>query len=229
MQEVAVVRRAAKDVLSDIEPERLRSRILTRLDESSMSAGVLTGQCADAVLERRGAGTTHSTFDQDDDSLREAIVSRAVGVQLIYEGLQLTRTLAQDPPWLDDQKSEGDLDVLIANILVAKGSHLLARTEAADEAVSTVQSFGRDQTVRRETDESLLTNRLEANVYELATVAGTTAVGGQPSPQLREYASSLARDPSPRGPTGPVETTRLSTLVSIESTAGEGVRTSADH
>jgi len=229
MQEVAVVRRTAKEVLEDVEPERLHDRIVSRLGESSMTAGVLTVQCARAVLERRGTGGTRPVFERPDDPLADAIARRAVGVQLIYEGLRLTRTLSQDPPWLSGRKEDGDLDVLIADILVARGFHLLARTEAADEAVATVQAFGRDQTVRRETDDPSLDHNLEADVYELATVAGTTAVGGQPSPSLREYAGSLARKARTNGGTAEPETDRLARLVSVDSTPGDGVRTSADH
>ncbi|ACV11529.1 conserved hypothetical protein [Halorhabdus utahensis DSM 12940] len=229
MQEVAVVRRTAKEVLEGVEPERLHDRIVSRLDRSSMTAGVLAVRCARAVLDRRGTGGTQPVFERSDDSLADAIARRAVGVQLIYEGLALTRTLAQNPPWLADRKAEGDLDVLIADIMVARGFYLLARTEAADEAVATVRAFGRDQTVRRETDDPSLDRSLEADVYELATVAGTTAVGGQPSPSLREYADSLARKARTNGGTAEPESDQLARLVSVDSTASDGVRTSADH
>ncbi|WP_181685075.1 DUF7114 family protein [Halorhabdus salina] len=229
MQEAAVVRRAATDAIEDVGPEQLHDRIVSRLEGSAMIAGVLTVQCARAVLERRAAGTARAVIDHPDDPLTDAVAKRAVGVQLIYEGLGLTRTLAQDPPWPADQKDEGDLDVLIADILVARGFYLLAHTEASDEAVTTVRAFGRDQTVRRETDDTSLDRNLEADVFELATVAGTTAVGGQPSPGLREYANSLADGALANGGRPEFSTDRLSELVSIDSTGCDGVRTSADH
>lgn len=229
MQEAAVVRRAATDAVEDVGPEQLHDRIVSRLERSSMAAGAFTVRCAHAVLEQRSAASARAVIEHPDDPLADAVATRAVGVQLIYEGLGLTRSLAQDPPWLAGQKEDGDLDVLIADILVARGFHLLARTEASDAAVATIRAFGSDQTVRRETDDPTLDRNLEADVFELATVAGTTAVGGRPSGELREYATSLANKALTNG--GPPEspTDQLSTLVSIDSTGGDGVRTSADH
>ncbi|WP_136689332.1 DUF7114 family protein [Halorhabdus amylolytica] len=229
MQEAAVVRRAATDAVEDVEPERLHDRIVSRLEGSTMTAGVLTISCARAVLEQRSPGSAHAVIERPDDPLADAVAKRAAGVQLIYEGLGLTRTLARDPPWLSGREAEGDLDVLIADILVGRGFYLLARTEASDEAVQTVRAFGRDQTVRRETGDHSLDRNLEADVFELATVAGTTAVGGQPSPGLREYATSMADSALTNGGTPTFPNERLSALVSIDSTGGDGVRTSADH
>jgi len=229
MQEAAVVRRAATDAVEDVEPERLHDRIVSRLENSTMTAGALTVSCARAVLERRSPGSASAVIEHPDDPPADAVAKRAAGVQLIYEGLELTRTLSQDPPWLSDRKAEGDLDVLIADILVGRGFYLLARTEAADEAVETVRAFGRDQTVRRETEDPSLDRNLEADIFELATVAGTTAVGGQPSPGLREHATSLADGALTNGGTPSFQDERLTTLVSLDSAGGEGVRTSADH
>ena len=215
MQEAAVVRRATREAVEAVGPERLHSRISSRLDRSAMTAGVFTIRCARAVLEQRRPGAVRGTVGDTEAPLSDEIATRAAGVQLIHEGLDLTRTLAQDPPWLADQKAQADLDILIADILVARGFHLLARTEAADEAVATVQAFGRDQTLRdREgTDPT----------------AGTTAVGGQPSPRLREFAASIARRAAADGEIPDVPTDHLSGLVSVDSTSGDGVRTSADH
>ncbi|MFW5900721.1 MAG: DUF7114 family protein [Halodesulfurarchaeum sp.] len=229
MQEAAVVRRAARDAVDDVGPDVLHDRIVDRLEESAMSAGALTLQCAHAVLERRSTGSAQTVVEQPDDPLADAVGTRAVGVQLIYEGLDLTRALAQDPPWLTDRKDDGDLDVLIADILVARGFYLLARTEASDAAVATIRAFGRDQTVRRMTEDGSLDRNLEADIFELATIAGTTAVGGHASPQLQEYATSLAEQAMTDGGTPEVSSDRLFALVSIDSTTSDGVRTSADH
>lgn len=96
-----------------------------------------------------GTGSDHTGCASD------ALLTHAAGVQLIYEGLRLTRTLAHDEPWLEpetaadgDAASDGDLEILAADILVARGFYLLARTDAAGTAVRTVQSFGHDQTRR---------------------------------------------------------------------------------
>ncbi|MFB6201149.1 MAG: hypothetical protein ABEI98_03975 [Halorhabdus sp.] len=229
MQEAAVVRRAATEAVEDVEPERLHGRIVSRLEASSMTAGALTIDCARAVLDERSPGSAHAVIDHANDPVADAIAHRAVGVQLIYEGLALTRDLAQNPPWESGQKAAGDLDVLIADILVGRGFDLLARTEASDAAVETVRAFGCDQTVRREAEDPSLDRNLEADIFELAAIAGTTAVGGQPSPRLREYVSSLAEEALTTSgmPTFPDE--RLAALVSIDSAGGDGLRTSADH
>lgn len=216
MQDAAAVRRAALDAVDDVEPPRLNDRIEALLSESTLAPGRLTVACADATLDARS-----NTTDCAD-----AVMERAAAVQLIYEGLAQTRELAADPPWLDGDKAQGDVDILIADILVARGFYLLARTEAADDAVDTVRSFGRDQTVARETDEPL-EGSLERDVCELAVVAGTTAAGGTPSPALREFARSLVADGGLSLSTDLVE--RLTPVVSVERQPNDGVRTSADH
>jgi len=226
MEEVAAVRRAALDAVGDVEPDPLHDRIRDRLDDGSMAPGVLTLVSASAVP--RG--------DDEPDRSPDAVAERGAGVQLIYEGLRLTRTLSQAPPWeggdgpsptdsadeltdggdvtlpggsetavpgpADGEVSEADLTdadmaILVADIMVARGFYLLARTEAAGEAVAVVQSFGRDQTTRRTTGDESLDGNLEADVFELAVVAGTTAFGGTASADLREYVADLARTGGP--------------------------------
>jgi len=240
MEEAAAVRRAALAAVDDVDPERLRERIAQRIEEGSMAPGALTLLSADAV---------------DDSISRDGLAERAAGVQLIYEGLRLTRSLSHAEPWLGTAESDGwriaeaaavpagngkdsaaaaaDLDILVADILVARGFYLLARTEAADAAVGVVRSFGRDQTVRRETDDPSLDGNLETDVFELAVVAGTTAAGASVPVQAGDFATDLAAtdgDLPPAGvvlPDGVVE--RLHGLVGAEPTATEGARTSADH
>lgn len=223
MQDVAAVRRAALDAVDDVEPPRLHERITELLERSAMAPGQLTVACARAAIEQRSGSPGGESTEPS-----EAISERAAGVQLIYEGLSQTRSLAADPPWIGGDKDQADIDVLIADILVARGFYLLARTEAADAAVETVRSFGRDQTVARETDGDGLDATLERDVFELATVAGTTAVGGGPSPQLQEYATGLVTN-GERPSLPPDIDDRLGSLITIESTGSDGVRTSADH
>lgn len=180
MQEAARVREGARETVSDIVPAHLRSVIDDRLATGSMIPGVLT------ILSAR-------LVDKTAD--RRAVERRAAGVQLIYEGLRLTRSLVHENPWaaLDlESDTQADVDVLAADVLVARGFRLLARTEAADLAVTTVQAFGREQTDVIAARESP-TRTLETNVFELAVVAGATINGGEPPLSLRQYAVGLAR------------------------------------
>lgn len=180
MEEAARVRGGAQEAVADIVPDRLRGVIDDRLAVGSMIPGVLT------VLSARLV----------DPGAEPAIVNRrAAGVQLIYEGLRLTRSLVHDNPWANagiQADTQADIDVLAADVLVARGFRLLARTEAAEVAVTTVQAFGREQTdVLAGRDSASRT--LETNVFELAVVAGSTVNGGETPLPLRQYAVGLAR------------------------------------
>ncbi|MFC7167434.1 DUF7114 family protein [Halospeciosus flavus] len=144
MEEAEQARVAARDAVADVTPSALHETIDERLVASSMVPGALTVHAADAV-----------PGDVDDD----AVVRRAAGVQLIYEGLTLTRTLVGEEPWADvDLDAVGDLDadldVLAADVFVARGFRLLARTEAATGAVEVVREFGREQTENGDGTES---------------------------------------------------------------------------
>lgn len=226
MEEAAAVRRAALDATEDVKPAALRERIATQLDGGSMVPGVLTILTARALSDSAPAPVTNS-----DGSFVEPVTERAAGVQLIYDGLRLTRQLSQDEPWIAGRKNAGDLAILVSDVLVSRGFYLLARSEAADAAVATVRAFGRDQSVRRETDDPSLDRNLEADVLELAVVAGATLQGRGATPRLREHAAGLANDtPFPEAGVffseAPVED--IATL-NVESRGGEGMTTSADH
>jgi len=225
MDETVAVRQAALDATGDVEPERLRERIADQLDGGSMVPGVLTLLTARAVSD----GTAPAVADSDG-GLVEPVGEHAVGVQLIYEGLRLTRQLAHDEPWIDGQKDAGDLAILVADVLVSRGFYLLARSEAADAAVATIRAFGRDQSVRRETDDPSLDRNLEADVLELAVVAGAT-LGDRPvTAGLREYAASLANGTPFQNAEAFFPDTVSDDLatVCVEPTGSDGVRTSAD-
>jgi len=219
MQEAGAIRTAALEAVEDVDPSVVYERIEELLDEESMTPGVFTVACASAILERSGRTI-------DDLAAEDALAERAAGVQLIYSGLSRTRDLAADPPWTRGDAERGNLDVLAADILVARGFYLLARTEASDEAVAVVRAFGRDQTIAHDTDDPLAGN-LERDVFELAAVAGATAAGTTPSPQLREFAADLGRDDAGTLP-GTLEE-QLTTAISVDSGGSDGVRTSADH
>ncbi|QLH79865.1 hypothetical protein HZS55_22330 [Halosimplex rubrum] len=275
MEEAAAVRGAALEAVGDVEPDRLRERIRERLEDGSMAPGVLTVLSARAVAAGSADGPS---VDID------AVADRGAGVQLIYEGLRLTRSLSRDPPWerdgalagdREDERADGgpqggsspegdraertdgvptsdasggssgsdraertdggpasdasggssgsdraertdggdvavtdgvtsgptatvdadggDMDILVADVMVARGFYLLARTEAAGEAVAVVRSFGGDQTRRRTSGDDRLDANLEADVFELAAVAGTTAAGGSVTESLRSHVGTLGR------------------------------------
>lgn len=216
MEEASQVRHAAREAVRDVDPERFREEVETVLDSGSATPGVLVVLCARAV---------------DDTIAFETIAERAAGTQLIYEGLRLTRTLAHEVPWeTNDRGGSGDIDVLTADVLVARGFYLLARTEAAEQAVETVRNFGRDQT-RHPTGEG--NHRLEADVFELAAVAGTTAAGERPSAECREFVADLAHSFNGEPPTaetllGTSVRDSLQTLSSVPAASGEGVAGATD-
>lgn len=178
MEEAEQARAAARDAVADIEPDGLRVVIDDHVASSSMLPGVLT------VLSAR---VVDGSVDDD------AVTRRAAGVQLIYEGLRTTRDLVAEEPWADtdEQDPSDDLDVLAADVLVARGFRLLARTEAAGHAVQTVREFGRQQTDEQEGRTSA-SRSLESNVFELAAIAGGTAAGGETPVALRQYVVGLA-------------------------------------
>jgi len=188
MDDVARARSAAREALANVEPDRLRQTLDERLATAAVTPGVL------AIVTARA-------LDPDVDP--EAVVDQAAGVQLIYEGLRLTRRLAHDEPWTavstPEAEIDADLDVLAADVLVSRGFSLLARTDASSAAVEVVRAFGRDQTRRASSavdppEASALDRNLEVDALELAVVAGTTAVGGDPPAELLAYARELAED-----------------------------------
>lgn len=210
MDRVACCRRAAREAVADVEPPRLHDALVDGIDDASMTPGVLT--------------LTSAATADPEANLEDAVAPRAAGVQLIYEGLRLTRQLAHDEPWaahdrgVDDgetddgihgtsdesalgnadedraRRTDADVAILAADILVARGFYLLARTDAADTAVETVRAFGRDQTRRQEPDADVasLDTQLERDVLELAVRAGAASVGEAPSSELLAYAAHVA-------------------------------------
>lgn len=174
MDDASQVRRAAREAVRDVTPDRFREAIEVVTENGSVAPGVLVVLSARAVAES-------VEF--------ETVAERAAGVQLIYDGLGVTRALAHDAPWEDGER--GDIDALVADVLVARGFYLLARTEAAGSAVETVRNFGRDQT--RQSADAGSDVRLEADVFRLAAVAGMTAVGTHPPAAYRECVADLAR------------------------------------
>jgi len=185
MEEAAAVRGAAEEAVRDVVPEDLREEITEFAESGSVAPGALTLVVADL-------------FGEVDPEGVDGLTERAAGVQLIYDGLRLTRRLAHEDPWSDvDGEADGDLpadmEILAADVLVSRGFYLLARTEAAGAAVEVVRAFGRDQTNRREREEPALDRELERDVVELAVLAGTTAVGAD-APDTGTFAADLVGD-----------------------------------
>ena len=215
MDEAVQARTAAMEAIEGITPDRLKSVMDDHLASASMIPGVLT------LLSARVVG----------GDVEETVVrNRAAGVQLIYDGLRLTRTLVETEPWAKSGGIlEDDLDILAADVLVAQGFHLLAHTEAADKAVETVREFGREQTDIRERRGSSARS-LEANVFELAVIAGATATGKDAPLPLRQYVIGLARSngdpPLPASAEGlPESIEEVMRRVGSQATADEAVRT----
>lgn len=157
MDEAAAVRRAARATVDDVEPAQLRDNLLSFIDDVSLTPGVLT------LFTARVCSGSNDGLEQ-----------HAAGVQLIYNGLRLTRRLAREEPWKGNESTSADMHILAADVLVARGFYLLARTQAAATAVDVVRAFGRDQADRREQDDPSLDSQLERDVLELALITGTS-------------------------------------------------------
>lgn len=165
--------------ITDVNPLPFRDFIEQRLQRSMKAPGLLTHLAAQV---------------SDRDAVPEELDRRIVGVQYIYEGLRLTRTLSRCPPWYDEPGRDANLEILAAEVLVAKGFSLIVWTEAMPTAVELLRTFGRDETNGRvERGDSVLTHRgLETDVFQLSIVAGVTATGADPPDGSRIFATKLA-------------------------------------
>lgn len=176
MEEAEAVRQAARDAVRDIEPGRLQADIVERLDAMSQTPGVLTLVSARAL----------------DGDPADGVLELAAGVQLVYEGLRLTEHLAADEPWTRGEYEEGDLAIIVADVLVSRGFFLLARTEASQSAISMVQAFGRDQSYRVRGEEPASPDfDLQIDVLKLAILTGQAAVGRPLPTDIREFTADL--------------------------------------
>ena len=215
MDEAARTRRAARTAIQDIDPPALHETIDDVLAGATMTPGALTLRFAAGHDDRL-----------DPDRLGE----HAAGVQLIYDGLRLTRDLSHTEPWTNDATaSEGDMGILAADVLVSRGFYLLAHTAAAGQAVETVRAFGRDETVRRTDGAADRAAELERNVLELAVIAGASAAGTTVSDADRHRARELAADGEPALP--PVETalTAFPAVAPVDpGPADDGVHSATD-
>ena len=215
MDDAARARAAAREAVDEISPRELRTVIDDRLSECSVIPGVVT------LVSARVCGDADAA-DPDE------IERRAAGAQLIYEGLGLTRTLVREDPWTPDPPPDipADVDVVAADVMVSRGFRLLARTAAAEKAVETVRAFGRGETDRR-AGRGTAPAELEANVFELAAVAGATATGGETPRALRQYVVGLAHSHGD-GPLGPAAEVLPENLEAVMRRVSDGADAAAD-
>jgi hypothetical protein len=181
MEAAVQARDAGRQAVRDVAPDALRERILALLEESAMVPGLLALTSARAVERGDGtgggvgdgteSGATTPTDSLDASGSTVGVEERAAGVQLIYEGLRLTRALADDPPWeRDPPHTDSNVDVLAAE-----------RPDGLD----------RDETDGQQ-GRATPEHALEGDVFELAVLAGTTAFGAEPAEALLSYAADLA-------------------------------------
>ena len=213
MDEIAHARAAFRDGIGDIEPDALRFRLERVLESASMTPGALTVISAAALDE---------SADYDIASRRGA------GVQMSYEGLRLSRELIHTDPWSNGDRSEGNLNAIAAEVLVARGFEYLAHTGVALDIVDAVRHFGRDQTLRETTDDTeSLDTRLEAEFIRIAVLAGSDiALRSTPETVARvaeELADELGTTPlrEPDTALTGVSDRIAAALSSIDTTAGE--------
>ncbi|RRJ33139.1 DUF7114 family protein [Halocatena pleomorpha] len=186
MDEAAAVRRAARATVEEIEPARLRNALLAVIDSTSLTPGVLT------LLTARIRSDSHDELEQP-----------AAGVQLIYNGLRLTRQLAHNEPWNngEEERRKANMHILVADVLVARGFYLLAHTNAASTAVDVVRSFGQHQAYEhRHNPEaegefkpgtSTAERQLKRDILELALTTGTVVADDE---ELTSDFQTVAKD-----------------------------------
>ena len=187
MDETAHARAAFSEGIGDIVPEALRARLEGVLESASMTPGALTV-------------VTATTLDESVDP--DTASRRGAGVQMSYEGLRLSRDLIHADPWSNGDRTDGDMNAIAAEVLVARGFEHLAHTGVAMDVVDAVRHFGRDQTLRETDDDPAeLDRRLEADFVRIAVRAGAdVALGSIPEPVdavADELAAELGTDPLP--------------------------------
>lgn len=217
MDEITHVNEALQESLADIEPDSFRERLGDVLDAVSLTPGVLTVRTARAI---------------DPGVEAEVAAMRGAGVQLSYEGLRLTRSLIRAEPWAEDgADTSHDIDLLAAEVLVARGFYHLSDTGVATDAVEIVRRFGRNQTHERRADGPEIDRSLEVDVIDLAVRAGADLATGTVPPVLDSYGADLAREleaeplPEPEDALPGVEE-RIATLVTAPGSDDPGSQSS---
>lgn len=188
------IRDAGLAAVDDVGPRPLRDRVGSEVGFESTAPGVV-------ALAASGGGTA-------------GVTRPAAGVQLIYDGLRLTREVAAADPWNGGAPEDGDLAVLAADVLVARGFYLVANAPAADRAVDVVRQFGRDQSIGRSQAGGL--GDLERSILPLALAVGRSMTDdsyadAELEAAVRRTADRLSQDAGPGFPP---------TATVIDATAG---------
>ncbi|CAI50007.1 uncharacterized protein NP_3832A [Natronomonas pharaonis DSM 2160] len=180
MDETAHARAAFREGLADITPGALRDHLEEVLEDASLTPGALTVATATAL---------------DGAVDRDLAARRGAGVQMSYEGLRLSRSLIRTTPWEHGDRESGDLDVIAAEVLVARGFEYLAHTGVALDVVEAVQQFGRTQTLREAPDcEAVPATRLEADFVRIAVEAGADVALESTPQEVTALAEALAEE-----------------------------------
>lgn len=181
MEDRPRVREALHDAVGDIEPAPFRDVIDDVLADARLTPAVLTVRTARAIS---------TTADV------EAAHRRGAAVQLSYEGLKLTRELADADPWASaaaDTTADADIELIAAGTLVARGFSMLAFSGVAREGIEVVRRFGRNRTNELQGSPPDHPS-LEYEVIKLAVETGADLVLSTVSTDLSEYAAALATD-----------------------------------
>ena len=216
MEAAREVRHAARTSLAAIEPAGLAELLDEILEDASMVPGVVTILTA----ERLGG-----------PEARKAALPRAVGVQLSYEGLRLTRELIREEArYAEPDPTDGYLALVAAEVLVSRGFGELADTAVSNQAIEIVQRFSQNQT--RDyygPQESRPHGRsLERDVVELAVAAGATTVRDTIPPYLTTYGEQLSKEVD-REPLPPATDVAVRIQTGLEAAlGGEDVLASTD-
>lgn len=176
------VRRAALEMLAAIEPDELAEELQDIVKAASMVPGVVTIRTAERLGGHPAGGSA---------------IDRAVGVQLSYEGLRLTRELIRDEErYAVEEPTDSYLALVAGEVLVSRGFGELAETPVAGGAIDIVQRFSHNQTLdyREDATPGTAGRSLEYDVVELSVAAGATAVLDHVPPFLDEFGGTLATE-----------------------------------
>lgn len=178
MEDVRALEDALDRSLDGLDPSPFRDRVTRVVGRTPATPGVLTIRTA-------------RTIDPEVDI--EAAATRGAGVQLCYEGLELTRSILRNRPWMaPEDREEYYPDLLVAEVLVSRGFGHLSSAGVVMDVVETVQRFGQR---RSDTDQIGGRNRddpLEQDVLELGVNAGADLVLDGVSPAIRARSRAVA-------------------------------------
>lgn len=163
MDDAARVRSETLRTVRDVSPEKLGDRISALLCEAEWTPALVSV-----------ASARHHGADPTEGRPFES----AASVQQIYVGLAITRELIESTPWGSaTDATEADIDIIAADVLVAKGMAQLAETDAAMAAVEVVREFGQFEAERSAEAAQTGARPLEECILELAVHVGASEAG----------------------------------------------------